>query len=280
MENKKRKSENYDRNNNISVTGTTLTRSAKTSLRNLCHQLFYQGRRNLKFFTFTLPPTYRVEHDFEAFQSDSFYNACLSRLLENLKKNYGLKDYFWVAERQEKNGRGAIHYHCVFDVNFLSAQHLCFLWCQQLKEYHVKSRNCVEYAEIKTLKSLANYVSKYISKNGSRIYASSWRATHGYSRIAKTGKIVISDFQDLATMATSQKEIIVNEKELLNNSHAVPIYVTCFFFPPEYIAQRYQKEFKIPMGIYPVYYKNIRARDKVNVLPVSEQLLQLKDKYI
>lgn len=72
-------------------------------------EMWEQKTNMLTFFTFTVDYPY----------PEKAVNYCLSKLLENLRKNHGLGNYLWVLELQEN---GNPHYHCVFDMPFFPLQ--------------------------------------------------------------------------------------------------------------------------------------------------------------
>jgi hypothetical protein len=153
--------------NNITHNGTVLSSSAKARIRNLCTSL-YHSRSNLKFLTLSLPSARQVFGGCEVFASDSFYVNCLSKFLENLKVNYGLVNYLWVAERQMKYNRGAIHYHLVVDIPFQKYTKLSEIWSNLLLEYHYSSVACVDGVTINSLNGVSSYLSSYLSKKTSK----------------------------------------------------------------------------------------------------------------
>lgn len=174
----------YDSNNNITRNGTILRSQVKTRLRNLFHSIYRSDGNNICFWTFTLPTSRKMVNGVEAFQPDSFYVSRFSMLLENLRKRRGLSNYVWVAERQLKNDRGAIHFHCVFEAKFIDVQMLAKYWSSLLSEYHYASKSCVDIKKIYNVKKLANYVSAYISKSDAKIYARPWGASRDWSRLS------------------------------------------------------------------------------------------------
>jgi hypothetical protein len=115
---------------------------------------------NIVFFTLTFP-----------FQpSESQANICLSKFMDNLKLNYGLKNYIATKERGEKGGR--LHYHCLFDLPYRDIKSLNKAWCATFKEFSPFVPNAVCLpdrrnggAVIRSLERCVRYICKYVSKS-------------------------------------------------------------------------------------------------------------------
>lgn len=113
---------------------------------------------NMLFLTFTFPfePT--------EMEAANIWN----RLLKNLKQNYNVKNYVWVKEFQ-KNGR--IHYHLLIDRDRVGIQNLQRSYNSAIT--HVRpdvtiSSNSVRLGNnpiVRSIYSVAKYLSKYISKS-------------------------------------------------------------------------------------------------------------------
>lgn len=212
--------DSWERNNKLSERGTVLSQKSKTKIKGICNWLFGSQKNNFQWITLTLPPSKikacdtltHTEH--EVFMTDSWYNQRLSMYLENLKKVWGFDRYVWVAEIQNKNGRGAIHYHIIADAPYLEVQHLNNYWCQLLQDYHEYSGNAIERETLKYYYAksaddnagLKDYLTKYVQKNESCVYARVWGSSRGLSRVNKgylmedehTGEVLleIDDFSE------------------------------------------------------------------------------------
>lgn len=223
----KRKSENYDRNNKLKEEGTQLSYRAKQKIRNLLTYLYLQNNQKLKFFTITIPPSkFKTDEihnrSYELFEPDTFYIDKLGQLLHNLRKHHGLRNYFWIAERQLKNKRGALHFHCIFDADFISVQRIAHLWSNLLSDYHQSSKSCVDYKQIKNISELGGYIAGYISKNSTEFYKDSegkwackvhliygrvWGCSRDYSSLIRKSTFVTSEDIDLyLSLADSVRE--------------------------------------------------------------------------
>jgi len=189
--------EAWERNNKLSERGTVLSSRSKTKIKGICHWLFGTQKTNFQWITLTLPTSKvwacdtltHTEH--EVFMSDKWYNERLSMYLENLKKVWGFDRYIWVAEIQNKNDRGAIHYHIIADAPYLEVQHLNNYWCSLLQDYHQYASNAVERETIEKYYNeghhdgLKDYLTKYVQKNDGTVYARVWGASRGLSRVNK-----------------------------------------------------------------------------------------------
>ncbi len=133
----------YDRNNRAS-TGSTMNNARKRRLKEICHFLYYQkekfqGSRFL-WYTFTVPPFHNSSIQYEPEKHDELFQKQFLKLLDNLRKNHGLKSYIWVAERQtgkrKKDGGKAtntIHFHCIFiqsKNSYLNVENVNLYWLQ------------------------------------------------------------------------------------------------------------------------------------------------------
>lgn len=167
---------------------------------------------NPVFFTYTFPSV----------TEEKMAVRILSKHLTNLKKTYGLKSYIWVAELQK---RGAIHFHCLFDMPFQPIAAIqdawnCSIWSEVWKHWvelpkgamSVReladmfiSNNSVRLppngAKVRDLNGLVNYLCKYMSKNVKekvvfpcRCYAIS------HNVLAKPKKISQDDVESLVNM--------------------------------------------------------------------------------
>jgi len=251
------KKQSYDRNNNLSINGTNLNVGAKTRIKNLCASIYRSGCGSLKFITLSLPRARQSFGGHEGFASDSYYVVALGKLLDNLKCNYGLRNYFWVAERQMKNSRGAIHFHCLFDMPYVSYVRLSRMWSKLLAEYHTSSDGCVDGDQIHSLEGISIYLSKYLTKQESgieppldifesdepicfvpstKIYCRTWAMSRKWSRLSKSSKCVKEiTYEDLASMCELSDNVISNITYRLN--HNPNLYITIIFLNPDVVYQ-------------------------------------------
>jgi hypothetical protein len=176
--NGKRGTQAYDRKNNISKVGYTLSNQAKRKIKNVILYRFYKSHKNkfdrMKFFTFTVPAEYY--HSFKDHQTaDQFFIKKLSSTLENLTKNYDLRGYVWTAE---KTKAGVIHFHCIFDCSMIKAVRISSTWAyscgfedfRNSVHFGFETKYGHKQTKIKDAKKLMNYLTDYVSKQDDIIY--------------------------------------------------------------------------------------------------------------
>lgn len=108
----------------------------------------------------------------------------LSMFIENMKQNYGMKEYCWVKEHGHKKPphyASNIHYHFVADVEYFDPVALSVYW-SGLFGFHCRSKNSIRLGSKPDKKgkriffinssSFAWYLSKYLGKGISKKGAS------------------------------------------------------------------------------------------------------------
>lgn len=123
----------------------------------------WYNRKKIKhclFLTFTFP----VDVD------EKKAAECWDRLLDNIRKTYGIKNYVWVKEYQTKT-RNIIHYHIVVDRVYVGIKRLQTTWNNVIKgvvpDCDIFNNNSVRLGNnpiVYNYQALAKYLSKYISK--------------------------------------------------------------------------------------------------------------------
>lgn len=137
----------YDRKNKASE-GYSLSNQSKRKIKQYISGYFLENKaigKNVSWVTLTIPP--RIDgFVYQEWLDDSQIIKQLSKYLENLRANHGLKNYIWVAERQDgkrnnyEHCTGAIHFHCVFDFEgFVDYRNLNLYWLKLLNEKGYKS---------------------------------------------------------------------------------------------------------------------------------------------
>ena len=123
--------------------------------------LWHQRQHNITFFTLTFP--------FDANEEQA--NECFSKFMDNLKLNYGLKNYIATKERGE-NGENKIHYHCIFDIPFVAINKLNKAWCQTFRALGSYSGCAVRLpprerggAVVRSEQRCVKYLAKYVAKS-------------------------------------------------------------------------------------------------------------------
>jgi hypothetical protein len=138
-----------------------IIRSRRSVFFDRCAPLWYWYSR-LNFFTFTIPEVRGTDRD---------YSSAFSALLENIRKNYKIKSYVWVAEVQEKRGikykiKAPLHFHMVTH-GYLPIQWLNSYWCSLINCY---SPNAVDVQHVPPeIDCLPAYLAKYMCKPMSRV---------------------------------------------------------------------------------------------------------------
>jgi len=120
----------------------------------------YEHRKNkVVFFTFTIQ---------DNITDNRISNPAFSYAIQRLKQNYGLHSYIWVAEKQK---RGAIHYHCLFDIPYTDYDTLKRIWSEVGEKYGIKisRKNSVSgskgrSAVVNSMEKAVKYLTKYIAK--------------------------------------------------------------------------------------------------------------------
>lgn len=124
-----------------------------------CAYMFDHKVNKIVFLTFTIKDNVK---------DNALTNKAWSYYLKILRQRYKLHSYLWVAERQK---RGAIHYHALFDMPFTKYQTLSQLFHKAFEKFNIaaSSANSVStskyYGAIVHSKEMAlKYICKYISK--------------------------------------------------------------------------------------------------------------------
>jgi len=123
--------------------------------------LWEQRQNKIIFFTLTFP--------FDV--SEKVANVCYSKFMDNLKANYGLKNYISTKERGEV-GRGYIHYHCLFDIVYNDITKINKAWCNTFRSFAPYSGCAVRLpprrnggAVVQTQERCVKYLAKYVAKS-------------------------------------------------------------------------------------------------------------------
>jgi hypothetical protein len=104
------------------------------------------------FLTFTFK-----DDDRDIVEANYILNKFLKRLnYEIIGEKKGFLKYVGVPEFQDKTRDGVIHYHFVFF-------NLKFIWADKLAE--IWGEGYIKIRKIGRVKSIANYITKYMSKN-------------------------------------------------------------------------------------------------------------------
>jgi len=172
-----------------------------------------KGEKLLYFWTVTFPNQ----------TTDDTAYILLNKWLTRLRQEGLLKEYLWIAERQEN---GTIHFHIVInnrmDVKKANRyMRAAIMWSinkgevnwtrNQAANYNGvdickdrKTRRVTNFAKQNKQKSLSNYLTKYITKNDSTFSHLAWHSSRGYSNLIIAVRFTESEYQ------------VSNTKNLLN----------------------------------------------------------------
>jgi len=164
------------------------------------------GKKELYFWTVTFP----------AGTTDAIAYKIFNIWLTSLRQYKLLKNYLWVAERQVKNDHHTIHFHLAIPhkmpvkrANAMMAGTLATFAKRGLIPFNVyqckryngvdiaKNRNTkrvTNFAIKKGSRSLANYLTKYVTKNDGKFEHLAWHNSRGYSSIFTGVTFTVDEF--------------------------------------------------------------------------------------
>lgn len=175
------------------------------------------SEQKLYFWTITFP----------AGTSDDIAFICFNKWLTRVRKELNLRSYLWISERQDgkrltdetKKATGTIHFHiaihqrmCVQKANrFMRA---CLFTCidngeidysrKDAKNYNgvdiAKDRNTkrvINFAKKNKQKTLANYLTKYMSKSNQKFTHLAWHSSRDYSNLITSVRLTIEEYKSL-----------------------------------------------------------------------------------
>jgi len=162
-----------------------------------------RGKKELYFWTITFPPCVTDALAYQAFNT----------WLTALRQKKMLKEYLWIAERQDgkrlqdetKQATNTIHFHIAIP-HKMSAQEAnrmmrttltgfvknnLIAWsthqCKRYNGVHIaksrKTNRVTNFAIKKGARSLGNYLSKYVTKNDAEFEHLAWHNSRGYSNL-------------------------------------------------------------------------------------------------
>ena len=151
-----------DKSNGKKEKTYTIDRAQYRTIASSAVNLWEVQQNNITFFTLTFP--------FNANEEQA--NECFSKFMDNLKLNYGLQNYIATKERGEKGQHHKIHYHCLFDIPYISITKLNKAWCNTFRAISPFSGCAVQLPDrrnggsvVKTQERCIKYICKYISKS-------------------------------------------------------------------------------------------------------------------
>lgn len=162
-----------------------------------------KGKRELYFWTVTFP----------AGMPDQLCYQGFNTWLTTLRQKKMLKDYIWIAERQQN---GTIHFHIaiphkmhVVTANRLMRTTLATFCRNKLINYSVfqakryngvdicknrKTGRVTNFAIKKGSRALANYLTKYVTKNDSGFPHLAWHNSRGFSALFTGVTFTVQEF--------------------------------------------------------------------------------------
>lgn len=178
-----------------------------------------KGEKMLYFWTISFP---------QGTEDDSAY-ILMNKWLTRLRQERMLKEYLWIAERQQNN---TIHFHMVINQKmnvqkankFMRASIMHSINNGEVKYSRTdamryngvdiakdrKTKRVTNFAKQKKEKSLSNYLTKYVTKNDSSFTHLAWHSSRGYSNIITAVRFTWDEYSKGHT-----ESLLDNEKPLI-----------------------------------------------------------------
>jgi len=179
-----------------------------------------RGEKMLYFWTISFP---------NGTPDDSAY-ILLNKWLTRLRTERMLKEYLWIAERQENN---TIHFHMVINqkmnvqkankymrasiMHSINKGEIQYSRIDAMRYNGVdiakdrKTRRVTNFAKGNKQKSLANYLTKYITKNNSTFTHLAWHSSRGYSNLITAVRFTMSEYSK-----GNVEQLVDNEKPIIH----------------------------------------------------------------
>ena len=179
-----------------------------------------RGEKMLYFWTVTFPNT----------TSDDTAYILLNKWLTRLRTEKMLKEYLWIAERQENN---TIHFHMVINqkmnvqkankymrasiMHSINKGEIMYSRLDAMRYNGVdiakdrKTRRVTNFAKGNKQKSLSNYLTKYITKNNSTFTHLAWHSSRGYSNLITAVRFTMSEYSK-----GNVEQLVDNEKPIVH----------------------------------------------------------------
>lgn len=216
---------------NRAIDGFTLSRRAKEKIRNTLTYLYHkcEGNSNkLRWITITVPdqnrlfePVYFDSSDAKNKYFDNYFVKLLSKWLENLRQNHNVKNYIWIAERQDgkrnqnTSATGNIHFHMVLEldgVEFIDYQLLNYSWVNHLYDagFDVLSNSKIHDLRLSNIKKYLEVKKQEIAPSGK---------FKNPLRYFQTLKACLAENKALANLKKSRKaDVVRNAFEISKQS--------------------------------------------------------------
>lgn len=174
-----------------------------------------KGEKLLYFWTITFPIN----------TTDDTAYKLLNKWLTRLRQERMLKEYLWIAERQQNN---TVHFHIVInnrmdvkkanrfmrasimysidnkEINWTRSRAIIYNGIDIAKDR--KTKRVTNFAKQNKQRSLSNYLTKYITKNDSTFTHLAWHSSRGYSNLIIAVRFTQAEYQKSNTMNLINKE--------------------------------------------------------------------------
>lgn len=179
-----------------------------------------RGEKMLYFWTISFP---------NGTPDDSAY-ILLNKWLTRLRTERMIKDYLWIAERQENN---TVHFHMVINqkmnvqkankymrasiMHSINKGEIMYSRLDAMRYNGVdiakdrKTRRVTNFAKGNKQKSLSNYLTKYITKNNSTFAHLAWHSSRGYSNLITAVRFTMSEYSK-----GNVEQLVDNEKPIIH----------------------------------------------------------------
>ena len=180
-----------------------------------------RGEKMLYFWTVTFPNT----------TSDDTAYILLNKWLTRLRTEKMLKEYLWIAERQENN---TIHFHMVINqkmnvqkankymrasiMHSINKGEIVYSRIDAMRYNGVdiakdrKTRRVINFAKQNKQKSLTRYLTKYLTKNNSTFTHLAWHSSRGYSNLITAVRFTWNEYtKGNAEMLVDNDNQIIHE---------------------------------------------------------------------
>ena len=166
----------------------------------------------------------------------------LRKFIDNVKKRSDDFQYLWVVEQQTKNNefKGNPHFHMITN-KYWKIDRWWNYWIDLQLKNGIKPRNKdykpssafdLRQLNSNNIRSIASYVTKYVTKNNDKFKCQVWNCSRGVSELY-TDFYTTSEFTDqfkrLGAISkeivdTDSKNPVINVKMINLNRHTLPLY--------------------------------------------------------
>lgn len=201
-----------------------------TKIRRKLHAWFNteQGKKKMSFITITFPSGL----------SDDYIYKLFNLYLTRLRKNENLLSYLWVAERQKN---GTLHYHLLTTDDVYIVQWNAIMRDILINRYvknssifngynpinyngidiakNRKTGAIINFAKGVNKKAVSYYITKYITKNDTKMNHFVWHCSRNIS-VLFTSVVIPDEFLDDWAEKNNDKKVFENEKLSVYTGHS------------------------------------------------------------